>query len=862
MTQLQRITLGMTALVVVIVVVGALAISQLDLNHHKARIERLALEQTGRQLQINGQVNATVFPWLGLTLQDVRMANAVDFAEPNFATVTASALQVEVLPLLFGKVNIKTLVLEGLSLNLKRSADGKTNWDDLLATTAVVETESEDNVLQEVEAGAPIIAALSVGELRVVDANINYTNDQASSYTVLNDLNLKTGAVVLSEPFTFESDFTLINSIGDGLQSAITVQGEAALDLANNIYRLQQLELTTESLGNAVPIEPLSLTINGDLVTNLNAQSVDITVSSGELAGVPISGEFHAAALQDNPTLTGFLSSGAFDAIPVIERLKPGLTERFGPNLLKETSVSARFEHSEDVLLIQEVMLSANDVDVTGDFQIANLSSSGVISGRLQSSVFNPAPWAQSVGWSGIDSTMMQALQWSADVRQSGQLLSFKQINIQLDDTTITGDVEISDINAHNPPVTFAIAVDQIDLDRYLSHDEALIKASEKVAPENAASDTSAAQDSEVDTESAARIPIEVIKQLDLRGEVTLGQLTLMNATLQNAVIPIKATDGRIEISEAMADLYAGSFFTTASLDVQSEEPLLTVASNLSGLQADAVLQDVLNQVPPLTGLANLNIDMLSRGLTWSELRERANGALSFRVTDGQLSGIDLTEELQRASRVLGNTGLAVDSNTAQETAMTTPFSEFSLSAVLADGVLQSDDLNFASPVVSLSGEGGVNLHTHQVDYLVHLTVTDALSDNNLLQRIAGVELSIPVRGPFTDLSIDLPRLLRNAFESDLIQEIKSRFSDWPDAPIENTRKRIESEKEALRQRVEQQQQQATEAVREQKQQAAGTAEEAKRALEKKLEEEKNQLKDRLQNNLKKGLNDLLGENE
>jgi len=887
MTLYKRITLGVIALAAIVLVVGVLAVSHLELRQHKERIEQLVLEKTGRQLQINGSVNLQVFPWPGLSVQDVIMGNAAEFTDAEFATVQSSEFQVEVLPLLVGDIKIKSVSLQGLSLKLQRDTDGKTNWDDLMATTAVVATETDSDVVQEVEAGAPVIAALSAGGVKVSDANVSYVDERDASYITLNELNLSTGSVVLSEPFAFESDFALTNSAGSGTRSEVSANGEIALDLANNIYQLQRLKVSTVNSGSTLPIDPLAISFNGELVADLNAQTVDIEVSDGMLSGVPVSGEFHAVGLQENARLFGMLNSGEFDASSVIQQHSPTASALIAPELFKRSSVSARFERSEDALLIQDVKVSVSDVEVTGDFQIANLSNSGVLSGQLQSNSFDPTPWVDSIGLAMPGANVMRTAQVSAAVRQSGQLLAFNQLEIQLDESMISGDIELSDINADNPPITYALFVDKIDIDRYLGADSQIDSngVSTNGARTNSARTNSArtnsvrtnsvkAQALQADEDKAAQlIPVDWLRKLDLEGEIVFEQVSLAGMQAQNAVVPVMAREGRIEIKEAKADMYAGSFFSTISLDVQSDEPLLTATGNLNGLKAEPLLQDALSKGALLTGIANLSVDVLSRGSQWSQLIEGANGALSLRITDGFLSGIDIASELRRAGRLLSigdssqdPVSQDLDKVALQSVLSVTDFSELSLSAVIADGVLQSDDLVFNSPNLQLSGEGGVNLGSRMMDYLLHVMVTDSaeLEDDETLQRLAGVELTLPVRGPYDDLSEDLTRLLANAFESDLINEIKLRIDDWPtssQAGASQEQERevealIESEKEALRLRLEKEQEAAT-VAREKKQKLALSEEERLQQLE----IDKEALKEKLHNNLKKSLGELLDEN-
>lgn len=840
MTLLKRITLGLIALVAIIAVVGVFAVSHLDLTRQKDRIELQVYEKTGRELQINGDLNATVFPWLGLSLSDVHMGDAEEFSDSEFAAVDSIKTKVAFIPLLTGNIEIEKIALDGLSLRLQRNADGKTNWDDLMAASAVVETESDDNVMREIEAGAPIVAALSVGDVQINNASISYTDGRDESYLAFNDLNLNTGTIVLSEPFAFDSDFNFISSAASGLISVVSAKGEVAIDLVNNIFVLQQLKLSTVNSGDSLPLDPLPLSLNGELVADFTAKSMDITVVDGLLTGVPVRGEFHAIDWHDNLQLTGELKSDEFDAMPFVDRFELLERQQFPVELLQKSRVSARFEHSEDLLQIREFTASVSDVEINGDFQIANPSGSGVLSGWIQTNPFNPAPWAQSFGWDIPENSVMRLAQVSSDVRQSGQLLSFNQIDFQLDESNITGSIEISDINAEQLPITFAVSVDSIELDNYV------------------AAVLSPLRDGE-----SRQIPVDALRRLTIDGEIAVEEITVSGIKAQNAVIPFEANNGKLTITEATANLYAGSFFSTASLDVQAEEPLLTVTGNMNGLHAQELLQDFLRdesstQESALAGIANLSVDLLLRGNHWSRLLEHANGAVTLRVTDGQLRGIDILALLR------SNGQLAEDSATD---APVTRFSEYSVSALLSDGLVKSDDLMFVSPSLQLTGEGGVNLRSGSMDYLLHLLVIadPQAEQDNTVQNLTGIELAIPLTGSLFEQAVNqeagslrgVNDFITREFQSALQREIEA-FNH--NNPASDSRKaQITAEKEALRLRLEAEQQNSAATTPEPREGNEIPTEEMQRQLE--LEREKNALKEKLKSNLKDNLNGLLGEN-
>ena len=888
MNLLKRITLGLIAVLAIIAVVGVIAVNSLDPNRHKDRIQQLVQEKTGRQLHINGEVQAHFLPWVGLSLTDVTMASSADFSESNFASVQTTELRMQLLPLLIGQFKIDTVELQGLSLELQRDADGKTNWDDLMSTTTVVETDVGDDVMQEVEAGAPVVVALSIGGLQIKDAKVSFADQQVDSYVVLSDLDLTTGSVVLTEPFAFDSQFN-VSSIADGIVSDVIASGEIILDLANNIYQLSQLQLETNSQIAVLPLDNVPVNLTGDLTTDLNTSTIDFRLAKGTALGVPFSGNLHRAGLQDTSKWTGQLSSGEFNAAALVDQLGFDPGPQFDSELLSRASVALSFEQTGDQLDMDDVRVGLEDIKMFGNFQLTNLSRSAVLIGQLASNQFDPSPWVDGwvKEWTGdiglpANRQVFESAQFNTSIRKSGQLLSFNQLSFTLDDVIVNGDIEIADIHAASTPVNFALSVNEIDLDHYLSVDGALsIDGAGVDEPETGLAQDGSAQDAtEMPVaESDGAIPLDALRALDIEGQVDLLQLTFQGLNAHNVVLPLRAKGGRIELKEARADLYSGGVFSTMSLDVSSDQPLLTVASNLNGVKAASFLADYLQGDPPLAGTASINLDLLSRGNTVQEILERANGAIATRVIDGSINGIDVSDELQRARNLVR--GLQVQPS---EEDSATDFTELSVTGVITDGVVQSDDLKLNSPAVQVNGQGGVNLAKRTVDYLLQITIPDvpepvidtdtaigsentvssgeALNLDNAdssnkevvleeqnrslqddkLNAFDGLKLSLPVRGNFTELSVGFKSQLQDVFTLNLSQEIKAREEAQEEA-LSNSKNsevstRIESEKAALESRLKQEREDAAAVISEKNKQAAEQAKEKQQELEQRLPEE------------------------
>ena len=630
------------------------------------------------------------------------------------------------------------------------------------------------------------------------------------------------------------------NSVG--IASDITASGEFNLNLTDNIYSLNDLKVTSSSTGDALPIEQLQATIGANLKTDLNAQTFDLTDFTGDIAGVPVSGEVHGTSLMEFPGLFGELQSMPFDITSLFDQLGVVLPETFDPQLMADAEFSVRFQQSEDQLLINELLFGTGGVELSGDFQVTNLAKSPVISGTLSSNNFSPARWAESLGLEASDPLVLQSAQIKTAVRQSGQLLSLNDLNMTLDDFSLEGNIEFNDINAPIPPVKFALQGGSFNIDRYLPATELNGEAAKLPPP---------------DATEPVLVPKELLSQLVIDGELTLQQLTVAGITVEGIVLPVLSQDGKLEIKEARAALYEGDLFSTLSLDVTSTEPLLTVSTNLNRVQAEPLLADYLKDTSPLSGTGIVSIDLLSRGETLNGLLARSNGAITARFTDGALNGVNIGREVRRAQAMLSDAQLP-----AVESEVKTDFTELSISAEIASGVLQSDDLSFKSPLMRLSGSGGVNLAENTIDYLLQVLIsaTSEGQGGKELSELNGLKLPVPIRGSFTDLSVDFTGMVVNGLKADLVEQLRAGKDKLLSEQKEAASARLKQEEEAVNARVEQERIEAEAKIKQQQKIIKEKVEQKKQELENKFQEEQVELKNKLEKNLNKGLSNLLGE--
>lgn len=83
-----------------LLVAGGFALTHFfDPNDYKDEIRQLARKHANLELELNGDIGWSLFPWLGLEITDAKVASADTPNEP-FADLRLLGLSVQVLPLL------------------------------------------------------------------------------------------------------------------------------------------------------------------------------------------------------------------------------------------------------------------------------------------------------------------------------------------------------------------------------------------------------------------------------------------------------------------------------------------------------------------------------------------------------------------------------------------------------------------------------------------------------------------------------------------------------------------------------------------------------------------------------------------
>jgi AsmA protein len=220
------IGLGAIAVVLILLLV--------DPNRHRGAIEARVRQATGRPFAVVGEIRLELFPWLALSVGKVSLGNPEGFGDAPLLTVERARVGARLVPLLRGRLDVSRIALDGLSVNLIRHADGRTNWEGFSRPSP-----------QPGGAGGPALAGASVAGVDLTRATLTLRDEGTKSLTRLRNVEFHSGALGPARA----SDLELRARIdaGDGSPARrIELRTEAMLDTERSLATFTKFALSGE----------------------------------------------------------------------------------------------------------------------------------------------------------------------------------------------------------------------------------------------------------------------------------------------------------------------------------------------------------------------------------------------------------------------------------------------------------------------------------------------------------------------------------------------------------------------------------------------------------------------------------------
>ncbi len=437
--------------------------------------------------------------------------------------------------------------------------------------------------------------------------------------------------------------------------------------------------------------------------------------------------------------------------------------ERTGYHFVIEGAVSVDFEHesvrgffvdigvrdarltrADEILGEQQLHLSALDFsadlgDLFASVWGAPLAGKGrfdVVDADLRKLLAK-----SEVNWDAFTPQAFRSVSAISDFVVSGDTLSLTGLEVSMDETRVSGDLEIENLPA-DPTFRFDLNVPSLDLKNLLQ----------------------LSAQGPFDGLILLNLPAILVAQSEVTGLLRIGTLQSGGVTMSDVVMPLRAHDGVMVSSPITAGFYGGEARIDTVLRVDGALLDFRTRQQISQCRLGELLSDL-----ELTGViearGSLAANLAFSGVDKDSRIQSARGIIEFAADQGRIKGLDLTTLIEQ----LGRSAAGFTDGSMGESAFT-PLGDIRATLRVEKGLLINEDLAFQAGGLEVRGRGGLALQSEQLDYRISLALNNRELASVLPPPFNSGMIVLPLRisGQWhaPSLMIDMPRMLQLQFQA------------------------------------------------------------------------------------------------
>jgi len=359
----MKTLLKLFAGIVVLLVIALVGfVYTFDANKYKEEIADLAESATGRPISIAGDMDISIYPWIGIKINDVTIENTSGFSNKTFATIGQFDVRVKIIPLLQKRLEIDRLVLHRLSLDFEMNAAGENNWSDFADLSENDEAESDFG-----------LAALTIGGIDLADSRLTWVDVNTGKQVKLSNLSLSTQAISKGQPLPVELK-AFVQSNQPEWQAAVNAKTMLEFNEDSAVFDAKGLKLTVKALLPNTEMEKVTLAMVADSKINLQTRSAKLTNARLGVLGLVMGGTFDVENIFSVPVIQGPVKVKTFEAEKLAKHLNFDIPQMANVQSLKNISLTALFKTDFDAVYMDNISANVDESKVKGFVHITGLS--------------------------------------------------------------------------------------------------------------------------------------------------------------------------------------------------------------------------------------------------------------------------------------------------------------------------------------------------------------------------------------------------------------------------------------------------------------------------------------------------------
>lgn len=364
----------------------------------------------------------------------------------------------------------------------------------------------------------------------------------------------------------------------------------------------------------------------------------------------------------------------------------------------------------------------------------------------------------------GISGQGSLAAQWHHDSQQ----LSFSDLKLSANDSAFSGKGSV--ILSEKPQWSLDLAFDTLNLDNLLT------------AKGSASSNAATAQQGQ---QAQPRRPRPVIANGEMQPEFTsLRDFSAQVALRAKAILwrgmrfenvngQFVNAAGLLTIPTLQGKMGEGEISLPGMLDVRHEKSHAAFQPKLDNVEIGTILK-AFNYPISLTGKLSLTGDFSGNRIDADDFRRAWQGDARLELKESRMEGLNFQQLVQQAVARSSNVQAQQNYDNA------TRLDSLSAALTLDEGTMTLADMQGRSPLLTISGEGTLDLVRELCDTHFNVRVLEGWKgDGKLVDYLKETAIPLSVYGQWQSLnySLQVDQILRKHLQ----EEAKRRLNDWAD---------------------------------------------------------------------------------
>ncbi len=371
MNSLKKILLSVFGLFIAIIIILIAIPFFVDINQHKPKIEHALKEYTNIDAKIQGDIELSLFPWIGIGLNSLIINDPAEFGSSPLLQAKNIKINAKLIPLLKKNLDMKMVTLDGVTIKLITLKDGSTNLDHLtqseVTPSPTQSTQQPPQTPKNTENSTSPLAALTLGGIAIKNAAVTYKDATTQTDMQIESFNLKTGHISFEDPISLSSN-AIIHS--RDTESDATVSMTATITLSKDMQSIDLKKLSIESkLENKQLPTPLSVALTGSSQIDLKRQTLqtEIAIKTDDMH-LKIAAK--GSNIIDSPAMHGTIQIDPFNARTLAEKFS-GKLDMADTEALKSVAFSTQFNATDKTINLKKINFTLDQTVFHGSSQIS-----------------------------------------------------------------------------------------------------------------------------------------------------------------------------------------------------------------------------------------------------------------------------------------------------------------------------------------------------------------------------------------------------------------------------------------------------------------------------------------------------------